>query len=33
VVGIFGEAGLNVSVQRHFYGCATSLVGTKQAGP
>jgi demethylmenaquinone methyltransferase / 2-methoxy-6-polyprenyl-1,4-benzoquinol methylase len=33
VVGIFGKAGLNVSVQRHFYGCATSLVGTKQAGP
>lgn len=33
VVSIFGEAGLNVSVQRYFYGCATSLVGTKQAGP
>ena len=28
---LFAEAGLQVSVQSHFYGCSTSLVGTKQA--
>jgi len=27
----FVETGLDVSVRHHFYGCATSLVGTKRA--
>lgn len=31
ITAIFFEAGLNVSVHRHFYGCATSLVGSKKA--
>ena len=29
---VFAEAGLEVAVHRHFYGCATSLVGTKPPG-
>ena len=32
VAAIFVEAGLDVRIHRHFYGCATSLVGTKKAG-
>lgn len=30
VLDIFASAGLEVGVQRHFYGCATSLVGAKR---
>lgn len=30
VASIFVEAGLEVSVNRHFHGCATSLVGAKR---
>jgi demethylmenaquinone methyltransferase/2-methoxy-6-polyprenyl-1,4-benzoquinol methylase len=29
VVAAFSDAGLRVVVRQHFYGCATSLVGTK----
>jgi len=29
IANIFTEAGLSVSVQSHFFGCATSLVGRK----
>ena len=31
VAPIFAAAGLQVSVRHHFFGCATSLVGTKPA--
>lgn len=29
VVGVFREAGLEAEVKRHFFGCATSLMGRK----
>ena len=31
LVPVFREVGLTVSMQEHFFGCATSLVGTKNA--
>ena len=31
VVGCFSEAGLEVRVQSHFFGCASSLVGCKKS--
>lgn len=33
VLALFAGAGLDVSIQRHFYGCATSLVGRKKGSP
>ena len=33
MVDVFAQADLPVAVGRHFYGCATSLVGTKKAAP
>jgi demethylmenaquinone methyltransferase/2-methoxy-6-polyprenyl-1,4-benzoquinol methylase len=33
IVPIFRSAGLNVAVKSHFFGCATSLVGTKESVP
>ncbi len=29
VVALFADAGLEVSVRRHFFGCATSIVGSR----
>lgn len=31
IAPVFQKAGLSVSMQNHFFGCATSLVGTKNA--
>jgi demethylmenaquinone methyltransferase/2-methoxy-6-polyprenyl-1,4-benzoquinol methylase len=32
VIGVFREAGLEVEMKEHFFGCATSLVGCKRTG-
>jgi demethylmenaquinone methyltransferase/2-methoxy-6-polyprenyl-1,4-benzoquinol methylase len=32
IAPVFQELGLAVTVKRHFYGCATSLVGRKESG-
>jgi demethylmenaquinone methyltransferase/2-methoxy-6-polyprenyl-1,4-benzoquinol methylase len=31
VAPIFSAAGIDVSLRRHFFGCATSLVGRKRS--